>query len=220
MAEMARSGAMFALVAEPRTLQMSAFAYKLRAPLSIPLRLLDLAIAADSYESVVGALGAGIRAAEKRFESGGEEIADYEVEVIESMLGVAYVACQAQITAVVQAVLSLPGQGLSGPALRARGPRFDGNHSKVEVLWELANFFKHRDQWSRDTWTNPPNKLTEHTVTVITAAGLRYGSTAGNLRTGAEALGNTTHTDMMIFQKIIRSWSTDVRGLIRTKFGH
>jgi hypothetical protein len=140
---------------------MSAFAYKRRAPLSIPLRLLDLAIAADSYESVLSALGAGIRAAEKRINSGGEDIADYEVEVIENMLGVAYVACQPQITAVVQAALNLPGHGLRARALRARGPRFDGSHSKVEVLWELANYFKHRDQWSRDSWTNPPNKQTE-----------------------------------------------------------
>ncbi len=43
---------------------MSAFAYRRRSPLSIPLRLLELAIAADSYESVLSALGSGIRAAE------------------------------------------------------------------------------------------------------------------------------------------------------------
>jgi hypothetical protein len=198
---------------------MSAFVYKRRSPLSIPLRLLDYAIAADSYESVLSALGSGIRVAEKRINSGGEEVAEYEAEIIENLLGVAYVTCQPQITAVVQAVLRLPDHGLNARALRDRGPRFDGNYSQVEVLWNLANYFKHRDEWSRDTWTNPPHKMTEHTVKVITAVGLESGST-GNLRTGAEALGNTAYGDVTVFQEIIRLWGTDVREYIRSKFGH
>jgi hypothetical protein len=198
---------------------MPAFVYRPRGLLSVPLRLLDLATGADSYESVLVALGRGIRAAKERIDHGGDEYAESEVEVVENLLGVAFVACQPQITAVVEAVMNLPNHGCNRRALRARGPRFDGNYSKVEVLWELANHFKHRDQWPRDTWTNPPNKLTEHTVKVITAAGLRYNSTGGNLRTGAEALGNTVFSDVTVFQEIIRSWSTDVRGHIRTKFG-
>jgi hypothetical protein len=206
-----------ALPAGPReTLQMSAFVYKRRSPLGIPLRLLDYAITADSYESVLSAVASGIRAAEKRINSGGEEVAEYEVEIIENLLGVAYVTCQPQITAIVQAVLRSPGHGLNARALRDRGPRFDGSYSRVEVLWGLANYFKHRDEWSRDTWTNPPNKMTEHTVKVITAAGLE----CSNLRTGAEALGNTAYSDVGVFQEIIRAWSADVREHIRSKFGH
>jgi hypothetical protein len=198
---------------------MSAFVYKRRSPLSIPLRLLDYAIAADSYESVLSALGSGIRGAEQRINSGGEEVADDEVEIIENLLGVAYVTCQPQITAIVQAVLRLPGHGLSARALRALGPRFDSNHSKIEVLWELANYFKHRDEWSRETWTKPPTKLTEHTVRAITAVGLECGST-GNLRTGAKALGNAAYSDVMVFQESIRAWAAEVREHIRNKFGH
>jgi len=216
--ERAPSGATFAPVAELQELwQMSAFAYRRRSPLSIPLRLLDLAIAADTYESVLIALGAGIRAAEKQIERGGDEIAEYEVEVIENPLGVALVACQPQITAVVEAAMKLPNHGLDRRGLRACGPRCSGNYSQVEVLWELANYFKHRDQWSHDTWTNPP-KQNEQTVKVITAAGLSHGSGC-NLRTGADVLGNSAYTDVMKFQEIIRSWSTDVRKHIRTKFG-
>lgn len=168
------------------------------------LRLLDYAIAADSYESVLSTLGSGIRAAERRIKSGVEEVADDEVEIIENLLGVAYVTCQPQIAAIAHAVLRLPGHGLSARLLRASGPRFDSNYSKIEVLWELANYFKHRDKWSRETWTKPPNKRTEHTVKVITVAGLECGST-GNLRTGAEALGNAAYSNVMVFQEIIRA---------------
>lgn len=134
---------------------------------------------------MLSALGSGIRAAAKRIDSGSEEVADYEVEIVENLLGVAYVTCQPQITAIVQAVLRLPDHGVDARALRDRGPRFDSNYSKVEVLWGLANYFKHRDEWSRNTWTNPPNKMTERTVKAITPAGLECGS-SGNLRTGAK----------------------------------
>jgi hypothetical protein len=196
---------------------MSAFVYRRRSPLWRDLRLLDLAIAADPYESVLIALGAGIRAAEKRVKRGGDEIAEYEVEVIENLLGVAFVTCQPPITAVVEAAMRLPNHGLERRGLRALGPRSSANYSQVEVLWELANYFKHRDQWFPNTWRNPP-KVSEQTVAVITAAGLSHGSGC-NLRTGAEALGNSAYTDVMKFQEIIRSWSTDVREHIRSKFG-
>jgi hypothetical protein len=208
-------------------MQMTDFVYKRPLPLSIPLRLLDYAIKADTYESVLSALGSGILAAAKRIDRGGEEVADYEVEIVENLLGVAYVACQQQINAIVHAVLRLPDahtvlhlaeRGPSARVLRDHGPRFDSNYSKAEVLWELANYFKHRDEWPRDTWTNPPTR-TEHTLRVIMATGLSGGSAGGNLRTGAEALGNTNYSDVEMFQEIIRSWAAEVRENIRDKFG-
>ncbi len=193
---------------------MPAFAYRRRSPLSIPLHLLDLAVTADSYESVLIALRSGIRAAEKQIDRGGEEVADYEVGIIENLLGVAYVTCQPQITGVVQAALRLRVPGLSAHGRRERGPRFDASYSKVEVLWELANYFKHRDEWAADVWTNPP-KRSEQTIRVITAAGLRDGCMGSNLRAGATALGNATFSDVMVFQEISRAWAEDVRDYVR-----
>jgi hypothetical protein len=68
---------------------MAAFVYKRRTALDFTLRLLDFAIANDSYESVLAALGTGIREAAKRIENAGDEeaVADYETEIIENMLG-------------------------------------------------------------------------------------------------------------------------------------
>src|SRR5690349_15860204 len=99
---------------------MSRFVYRRRSALSISLRLLDIAISADAYGSVLSALAAGIRAAEKRINSGGEEVDDYELEIVENLLGVAYVTCQPQITAIVQAVKRLPSSK-TPRELRARG---------------------------------------------------------------------------------------------------
>lgn len=196
---------------------MPPFQYK---PLDIRLRILDLAVKTDTYESVLSALGAGIRAAGERIESVGGEVVDYETEVIENMLGVAYVTCQPQISAVVRAVKHFPDQGVSVRGLHKLGPRFDEKYSKVEVLWELANYFKHRDQWSRKTWANPPDDRTNRTATAIKAAGLSYGS-GDNLRKGAEALGNAApYADVAGFHRIVRCWSGHVREHIRARPGH
>jgi hypothetical protein len=108
--------------------------------------------------------------------------------------------------------------------VRNRGPRFNETLSKVEVLWQLGNYFKHRDEWDRAwnkkrnvwEWFNVRDVWTNDT---ISAAGLSPGNESENLRRGAEALGNTQYTDVAVFQKIICSWSDDVRNHIYEKLG-
>jgi hypothetical protein len=97
------------------------------------------------------------------------------------------------------------------------GPRFDARWSKIELLWALANYFKHRDEWSSHSWTDPKGPE-QHTVPVILAAGLKPGST-GNLRRGAEALGNSDYADMSVLQTVIREWADQVREAIRQTAG-
>jgi hypothetical protein len=212
------------------------FKYQPRTALQILLRLLDYAIRNDTHEEVLDVLGRAIRAACARIDraakSGPDEYADAvidtEVEIIEGLLGAAYVVCQTQITAIVQAALSCRAQvlrdGLAFPAfgdrdheVRCMGPRFNVQWSKIEVLWALANYFKHRDEWSSDTWTNP-QRLERHTVPVILAAGLKPSSN-GNLRDGAKALGNPDFADIVVFQTVIRGWADQVREAIRQTAG-
>ena len=189
---------------------MTAFVYKRRTALDVRLQLLDIAIKADTYENVLSALGRGIREAVGRVETGPNDdaVIDYETEIIENMLGTAFVVCQAQANAVLQAALKIPGQTMKDYEIRKLGPRFDGNYSKVEVLWALANYFKHRDEWGRSMWSNP-GKREKSTVDAIKAAGLSVGST-GNLRMGAEALGNRSYTDAGVFYGVVRDWSEKV----------
>lgn len=128
--------------------------------------------------------------------------------------------CQTQITAIVQAVLRCRAlavkEGLAVTAFGDRdyevrhiGPRFDAQYSKVEILWALANYFKHHDEWSSRSWTSKQGPE-RHTIPVILAAGLQPGSN-GNLRTGAKALGNPDYADMAAFQTAIREWADQVR---------
>ena len=212
------------------------FHYKPKSKADIRLLLLDHAVHDDTYASVLPTLAAAVNAAATRVkkadQNGSPEIAqllaDDEAEVVENLLGSAYVLCQTPITAVARAALRARDQALDGgsafPAfgekpheVRALGDCFDANYSKIEVLWAFANYFKHRDEWDCSTWDNPTG-LAKFTVPVIKAAGLQPSST-GNLRTGAEALCNPDYSNMSVFEDIIRRWASEVRKSTRQAFG-
>jgi hypothetical protein len=194
---------------------MVAFVYKPRTALDHYLRLLGFAVKADTYESVLSSLGEGIKNAVDHIELEPDDdgVVDYEAEIIENILGTAFVVCQAQANAVLQAALKIPKQTMKDYEIRKLGPRFDKDYSKVEILWALANYFKHRDAWGRSMWTNP-GRLEKSTIEAIKAAGLTPGSSS-NLRDGAKALGNVSFTDVRIFYGLVRDWSEKVSEHIR-----
>jgi hypothetical protein len=198
---------------------MTAFVYKRRTALDHYLRLLGFAVKADTYENVLDTLGKGIQKAVDRIsvDQDDDAVVDYEAEIIENMLGTAFVVCQAQANAVLQAALKIPAQAMKGHEIRKLGPRFDTDYSKVEILWALANYFKHRDEWGRSMWSNPA-KREKSTVETIKAAGLTPGS-SGNLRDGAKALGNVSFADVWMFYGIVRDWSEKVSEHIRIQNG-
>lgn len=212
------------------------FKYKPRQPMQVLLRLLDYEIKNDVHAEVLEVLGRGIKAASTRIDRAAKSapdeyedaVTDTEVEVIEGLLGTAYVVCQTRITAIAQAALRcrtwLVADGLAFTAfgdrdheVRGIGPRFDAQSSKVELLWALANYFKHRDEWSPASWTNPQGPE-RHTVPVILSAGLESSSN-GNLRSGAEALGSQDYAGISVLQMVVREWADQVREEIRKTAG-
>jgi hypothetical protein len=174
---------------------------------SLARRLLKIAVEDDTYEDVLAALSKGIKECAERADMGDED-AEFECIKVEMLLGTAYVVCQAKITAVVEAAARVNGwdreQSAERAQLRATGPRTLG-YTKVEMLWALGNYFKHRDQWAVGEWANP-NRSNRKTIEVLTAMGLRETSDA-NLRDGAETLGNNSFSDMEFFQHIIDDWT-------------
>jgi hypothetical protein len=204
--------------------------------MQVLLRILDYAIQNDAHAEVLDVVGRGIDAAVARInratETGPDEYAeavtDTEIEIIEGLLGTAYVVCQTQITAITQAALRCRAQaiidgftftafGSQGYDVRRIGPRFDSKSSKIELLWALANYFKHRDEWSPDSWADPQGQQ-RRTIPVIIAAGLEPRSN-GNLRSGAKALGHSDYVDMSVLQTLIREWADQVRRAIRLTVG-
>ena len=204
------------------------YRYKSRPLILLSLRLLEGVDEEDTYPNILRTLGRAVQDAGRRIasaESGGnagaiEIVTDIETQAVELLLGTAYVLCQAWITAVTQAALNVrrraSNDGLNfrvfdkDHEVRALGEPFKNTtYSNITVLWELGNYFKHRDEWTRDIWTNPTGRA-EHTIDAIRAAGLRPDAFHGNLRIGAEALGNTEYSDMGVFETIIQGWHRKV----------
>lgn len=191
------------------------FKYRPRSALSVKLLLLKLAAESDVHASVLDELGRAIRKCGERIDGlhpDDDGSLDLECELIESLLGTGYVVCQAKITAVVERAMELLAK--KPHEIRAMGPRFDADFSKVEVLWALGNYFKHGDEWKLSEWVTPtgPRAIT---IPVLKAAGLQASST-GNLRTGAEALGNRAYADMAVFQRIVDEWAAEVATAARS----
>ena len=197
---------------------------------------LELAIADNTYSEVLSVLGNAVKVAADRADSvrksRGPDIADMVPEmqgdIIGNLLGAAYLVCQSKITAVVQAALKeecqiakeRPGFSVFGTDFKMRklGEPFDcSNYSKLQVLWELGNYFKHGDEWNL-VWDGMNSdwdiikKKNKRTITAIKAAGLSpMADRGGNLFMGAKALGNTEYSNMTVFTKIIADWSECVR---------
>lgn len=192
---------------------------------------LDIAISNNTYSEVLSVLGDAVKVAADKAGSArnsqepdiAERVPEMEGEIIGNLLGAAYLVCQSKITAVVQAAFEdqcqtrkeNPGFSAFGKdfEMRELGEPFDCKYSKLQVLWELGNYFKHRDEWNSvwDEMNLDWKKIekNKHTIPVIKAAGLSPMAT-GNLLTGAEALGNNEYSNMMAFVKIISDWSEAV----------
>ena len=223
------------------------FQYKHR----VWLQSLDYVVEDNTYASVLSALAAGISAAQTSIEhikpSESPELAEIvwaeEGEVIESFLGTAYVLCQTRITAVTRRALwarkhalhkrlEFPAFGCKEHEVRKRGEPFNDDHSKIEVLWQLANDFKHRDEWPlstsddpmdegrRLTWVEPEKGAPRwYTLRALEAVGIDDPFSHCNLRAGAEALGLTDYATLTILGDIIACWANDVRSVTRKAFG-
>ena len=161
----------------------------------------------------------------KRAVAGGNEdyylmIGEEESDVVESLVGTAFVAIQTAITAVVSSVkrihdqldrdkLTFPLQWGKENVLRLGSPLLGNTgYSRIQVIEALANYFKHHDEWPV-TWSKL-NKRHRPTSLIIESIGGKSGST-GNLRTGLEALGIDTDF-LRILHVEVSAWQRAVIG--------
>lgn len=144
-------------------------------------------------------------------------LVDDYCELTESLLGAVYVVCQARITQVVSAVRHLavycdanhlaPNLVRAKPNLLTLGVQHAGTAiTQIQGLDALANYFKHRDEWTNPTdWSQLKGK-SHDTATVVKQLGLTE-LTTGNLRKGSEALGNPQYDKVDVFAVIVEDWA-------------
>ncbi|MDQ7077729.1 MAG: hypothetical protein Q9M45_07800 [Robiginitomaculum sp.] len=131
-----------------------------------------------------------------------------DIEFIETLLSASFLVIQTYITLVLEKAKALCKNSHESHAdykkrILKKGPSFDENYSKIEILWALANYVKHNEEWTQDIWKNPEAKQE------VKAVGLRLGST-GNLRKAAKALGNENFSDTSVFIKIVDDWAKEI----------
>lgn len=145
-----------------------------------------------------------------------DAVVDDECAVVENVIGAAFVASQAELTATISHVMRLharasaDGHVLTTSDGRKSGILRLGNvlragipYSDVEVINAFANYFKHHDEWDIrwDTLTG----LSKQTADTITAFGATAGST-GNLRQGIRALGVADTRELVRLSEFIERW--------------
>ena len=184
------------------------------------------------YEHVLDEIVNAIRKSANKMESIDEfpielmdQIIDDETEVIEYLLGTAFVLCQAYITDVVSTVMSLHEFADSKDiSLKTTTNKkkdilkfgYEGNSfSPVAVIDGFANYFKHRDEWVFN-WQKLPDR-TQKIVEIIQSAGAKSGCT-GNLRQGSITLGSPHFAETGIFLDKLEHWHLDLTDAYRTEF--
>ena len=155
-----------------------------------------------------------------------DQIIDDETEIIEYLLGTAFVLCQAYITDVVSTAISLHKIANSKNILLEtttnqkqdilRFGHEGDSFSPAEVIDGFANYFKHRDEWGFN-WQKLPRKDQKKTVKIIQSAGAESGCT-GNLRQGSNALGNPDFVETGIFLDKLEQWHLALIDAYRTEF--
>jgi hypothetical protein len=79
-------------------------------------------------------------------------IVEDELHYIEELLGISFVLLQAKIRRVEEAAKIKP---LGFADARAFvGPYKDTNESLVSLIWAIANYYKHHNEWGSEEWSD------------------------------------------------------------------
>jgi hypothetical protein len=178
------------------------------------------------FESIDQSIAASSRAIEEAVDNGDDDyatsVADDECDLIEALLGIAFVAAQTEITATTARVKSLHERfqrdfphsnlttttGRKADILRDANPVIKPPYTAVEVLNAFANFFKHADEWDAEWRAGTLQQ--QQTISVLRAAGAVPLST-GTLRTGATALGLDWKLSVRGLSDIVTIWRKNLR---------
>jgi len=175
----------------------------------------------DPLGSAIADVGARLEKADSTNSPDVDWWVDEEVGIIEELLGVAFVACQVQITSIVSGIERLHRHAEKQSKRLAMTDRTRADvmgygfavtpaspYPPVQVIYAFANYYKHRDQWGPGEWDRPTG-LSAMTIQIIRSAGAEHGST-GNLRQGAEYLGNPQYQHLSVFSGHLSGWRKDL----------
>jgi hypothetical protein len=117
---------------------------------------------------------------------------EMQVEALSMLVGASFVTGQAMINRTVRLLERMRENGAATiPQGRRRLLEFESEFcdgiAVIQGINDLANFFKHHDEWEPD-WTGPRNPNEAHTVAAIRTLGLSPQN-PDNILIGSRALG-------------------------------
>lgn len=193
-------------------------------PFEILFALIEVPLESPALYRVTEALGDAVKACSDAIEKAAtsqnfehfDSVAADESTVMESLIGAAFVACQAEINGAAahfvriheeakQAGVILKTSDGSKPGTRAVGSPKVGTsrYTRIEVINAFANYFKHRDEWKRP-WDEAIDDQ-RWTVSVISEVGAKEFESE-NLRTGLGALGIHPEMQMGLLSNFVHEW--------------
>lgn len=172
------------------------------------------------------------KACEQAARSGNEEyeqaVADSESDYIEEIIGASFLILQAKIRRVLHAAERLrnfmaPKIDLAGlsrdKAIKLCG-RYKRKHaSQIELIWDIGNYYKHRDEWPAAVWRGSKDgklKQSRKTRKSVQRVGITSGST-GNMRTAYDFFEIDPYSDCGRLAEQVQDWAKQVYDLAQTQ---
>ncbi len=155
-----------------------------------------------------------------------EYVIDAETEYVEELIGSVFLVLQTRIRRVtkaaeaVDAALRAAGRSpipefTNGGIKTIQGPFGATDKSLVALIWAIANYYKHRDEWPPAVWTDdhdPSIERSRKTRRIIRLAGVeRSGS--GNMRRCLEFLGVHPYSGCAELGERVQAWATAVKAI-------
>jgi hypothetical protein len=188
---------------------------------NLAIRILGHAVDDDGFLRIFGETSTLIRASATLCENENNDLfAEDELHYVEELLGLSFVLLQAKIRRVDQAAKAQP---LGYSDARAFGsPYKDTNRSLVSLIWAVANYYKHQNEWGAEEWSDETldPKTFSHTVRnqierarqtrkIVQKVGI-CRSSSGNMRTAYEYFGIDWASDCTPLADKMQDWAKSV----------
>ena len=148
-------------------------------------------------------------------------VIDGEADYVEEIIGASFVVLQTKIRRVTFAAERLRSQLLSQHSIdipeleRGRAIKIGGSYKRkraslIELIWDMGNYYKHRDEWPAAVWRNPRKRdrhgQSRKTRKSVQRLGIKMSST-GNMRAAYEFFGIDPYSDCEKLARQVQAWA-------------
>jgi hypothetical protein len=195
---------------------MKSFKYQPPTIWDLRLRLLKYEVDDTKLSDLLDDLTCSIRRSEIACEKADEtnpEIADAisenETAYIEELIGISLVALQTKICRFRETAKDFSINPMN------IGDEFSGTgRTLIGPIWHIANYYKHRDEWSDEVWDDTTTtergiEQARRTRRIVQQVGIEKSST-GNLRTAFEFFGVYPYSNCGQLAKKVQEWAEAV----------